>query len=90
MIKASDLNAVIWKVLKHKFEVILNSFLQSNPMSKVHILVRKSGRLFCVVDWSMVAPVYDSAWKPDEDHGDIFQLDNETITKPSRQLYVQS
>ena len=50
MIKASDLNAVIWKVLKHKSEVILNSFLQSNPMSKVHILVRKSGRLFCVVD----------------------------------------
>ena len=90
MIKASDLNAVIWKVLKHKSGVILNSFLQSNPMSKVHILVRKSGRLFYIVDWSMVAPVYDSAWKADEDHGDIFQLDNKTITKPSQQLYVQS
>ena len=59
-------------------------------MSKGHILVRKSGRLFYSVEWSMVAPVYDFAWKADDDHGDIFQLDKERRAKPSRQLCGQS
>ena len=48
--KVSDLNVVIWKVLKHEVQLFNCSFLQSNPMFKVYMSARKSVRLLYSVD----------------------------------------
>ena len=48
--KVSDLIVVIWKVLKHEVELFNCSFLQFNPIFKVHMSARKSVRLLYSVD----------------------------------------